>query len=165
MKTLIILRHAKSDWFTDSVTDFDRPLNRKGMKDGRKVGVILAEKELVPQIVLCSSAARTKATLDLVLSSFEEHDSDCGVEPEYLDAIYQADPHTLRQIVSEQVDNLDCTMLVAHNPGCEMLVQQLTGQHVELRPAYVAILTINTKSWHDAILSHGQWSLAEILRP
>ena len=66
MKTLLILRHAKSSWKEARLTDHDRPLNKRGHRDAPKMGRLLRDKELVPQMIISSTAKRTRKTVKLV---------------------------------------------------------------------------------------------------
>lgn len=123
MKTLLLLRHAKSSWENPSVGDFDRPLNERGRKAAPKVGRFLVESELVPDRVVCSPAQRTRETWTAVQSEL-----DGPREATFDQAIYLGAPDTLLEIAKSQPDDADTVMLIGHNPGVEALAGWLAGE-------------------------------------
>lgn len=165
MKTLIILRHAKSDWSSDDIADFDRPLNQKGRKDAPSIGRLLAHKQITPQRVLCSTSLRTRQTWELVLSAMERERKVDKFPVDYLEEIYQADLKTLIESITEQSDTFSCLLIVAHNPGCELLLHHLTNVHQEMKPGNAAILSFNGDSWYEGLASGVTWSSVDFLTP
>src|ERR1700682_1700292 len=112
MKTLLLLRHAKSSWKDDAVKDFDRPLNQRGLKAAPSVGRRMRKRKLEPDLVLSSPAERARQTTELVLESG-------GLETElrYDERIYEATGARLFEIVAQIEDDANIAMLVGHNPG------------------------------------------------
>lgn len=116
MKTLTLLRHAKSDW-TDAVSrDFDRPLNERGQRAARTMGAFMAAQGLMFDRVLASPAVRVVATLDAVA-----HGLGRPLPRTYEPAIYLAPASTLLDLVRETGPSVDRLLLVGHNPGLEEL--------------------------------------------
>ena len=113
---LILLRHAKSDWHSGARTDFDRPLNHRGRRNAPKVGRWLHSQNLNPEVVFCSSAARTRETLDLVSTELDLSDA----EIHYTDDLYHASVNEIVEIAEQQLAEHGNVMLVGHNPGFEM---------------------------------------------
>ena len=68
MKTLYLLRHAKSSWDDSRVSDFDRPLNNRGRREAEKIAEYMKENKYIPEYIICSTAKRTRETLDLILN-------------------------------------------------------------------------------------------------
>lgn len=110
-KSLILMRHLKSDWDDAGLTDHQRPLSERGRSDGPIIRDALFARCPPPQMVLCSTARRTRETLAAVADLFP------GAEIVYDDAIYEATTAALMQITSRISDIVDCAMIIGHNPG------------------------------------------------
>lgn len=115
---LILLRHAKSSWTDPLQSDHERPLNARGVKSAAAIGDWLRAKGHLPTQILCSSAARTRETCDLI--RFE------SVPTEFSDALYLASEGVLSRII-EQAHDAECLMVIGHNPGLGALALQLAG--------------------------------------
>ena len=94
MKTLYVLRHAKSDWGVEGLRDFDRPLNHRGRKAAKAVGSEMADRGIRPDLVICSPAVRAKETLERLLDGYGP---DLAVTEDR--RIYEASTGTLIEIV------------------------------------------------------------------
>jgi phosphohistidine phosphatase len=158
MKTLYILRHAKSSWSQPDLADFDRPLNERGNEAAPFMGELMATRGYHPSIIISSPAARARRTADLVKASG-------GLEADLLfdDRIYEASPQSLRQVVSELDDRHSSAMLVGHNPGMEGFIRYLSGDVEAMPTAALAILTLNIDSWKSVNDSCG--TLQAVHRP
>ena len=130
MKTLILIRHAKSDWSNPSLKDFDRPLNKRGLRDAPKMGKLLKKKNLLPDKVYVSTAVRTIDTLRLIGIELELSFEDIVRE----EKIYEADVSTLLTIIEGFSDQDQCIYLIGHNPGMTYLTNYLTGELVDNVP-------------------------------
>lgn len=159
MKSLVILRHAKSDWDTDAATDFERPLNTKGLKDAPKIGAQLATLVVDINKILCSPAIRTTQTWQLVNEQLKNHEHD----EIFIEEIYEADLDTLLAVISAHAADADVLMLVGHNPGCQMLATHLCGNMEEIKPGTALIMVNDADSWQQALIS--RWQLSHFLRP
>ena len=122
MKTLFLLRHAKSSWDVAGVNDIDRPLNPRGRRAAAKIAEHLRSRE-PPALVLCSSARRTRETLDGVAASLGE-----TTEQLVEDALYAASAGELLDRVRRVGDDVPSVMLIAHNPGIQDLATGLAGR-------------------------------------
>ncbi len=120
MKRLSLLRHAKSSWGDPGQRDFDRPLNARGREAAPVMGAYMAKNDLVPDLVLCSTAARTRETLALLLPRLR-------AEPlvEFRDDFYLADPGTMMAAIPQAEPSIAHILIIAHNPGLEMLAMRL----------------------------------------
>ena len=122
-KRLILLRHAKSAWDNPSVADFERPLSNRGRKAAPVVGAYLARRNLVPGLVLASSARRAAETLDLVSAGWQTKPT-----VRKLKSFYLAMPREMLRRVQAVGKEPDCVMLVGHNPGIADLANWLCSQ-------------------------------------
>lgn len=130
-RTLILLRHAKADWPV-GVPDHERPLAARGVKDAPQTGAWLVTGGRVPDLVLCSTASRTRQTYRLVAAAF-------GTQPEvsFLDAIYDASAGELLEFVRAAPDVARTVLLVGHCPGVQRLALALAD---DTRPDLVSRL-------------------------
>ena len=99
-RTLYLLRHAKSSWKDASLRDFDRPLKGRGRDAAKQIGKRLADEKPLPVLVVCSSAARTRETAEIVLKH-----SNLKVDVNFVQRIYEASLRDLLQVVSEIPDD------------------------------------------------------------
>jgi phosphohistidine phosphatase len=165
MKTLILMRHAKSAWDDPRQKDIDRPLNGRGRKAAPRMGAWLAGEGYRPDVVLCSAARRARETLDLVKESLP-----AGVTVEHLRALYMVAPREmLAEIGKAPASTL---MLVGHNPGLGSLASLLAGSgdakalgnlHGKFPTASIAVLGFNVGRWSD--LAPGSGRLLAFQRP
>lgn len=142
MKTLLIMRHAKSSWSNSGLSDFERPLNARGKKDAPSMGDLLKAESLTPDLIISSTAKRAATTAELVAISCEyEH------EIQYEDEFYHADPETYIETLQSLKTDPNCVMVVGHNPGMEMLVEELTGERESFTTANIAHVQLPIDSW------------------
>ena len=167
MKTLTLLRHAKSSWDDQAVGDFDRPLNKRGHRAAHIIGRELKARGLAFDQVIASPAARVVETLDDV-----EEGYGSPIRPVFDRRLYLATAATLLAIVHEADDAADRLLLVGHNPGFEALALLLThddgnGLRTELAAKYptatVAEIALPIDHWQDAAAGSGE--LACFIRP
>jgi phosphohistidine phosphatase len=145
VKTLLILRHAKSSWDDASLDDRDRPLNPRGRRDAPRMGELLRRERLIPDVIITSDAVRAHTTAvaaaepagytrEIVLDSLLYHAS-----PEDVIAVLQAVPDQSARTV----------MIVGHNPGLEDLVEQLTGEPHDLPTAALVQVALPIDAWRE----------------
>ncbi len=154
MKELLIMRHAKSSWDLPYSTDFDRPLSKRGQKAAPRMGEFLAERDLLPDLIVSSPAARAKETAELFIEA-----ADYDGEIEFESGIYHAYADDLVTVVQSLPDEMDRVMLVGHNPGFETLVEQLCGGAVRMPTAAIAYIWLSAASWREVEAGTGelQW--------
>ena len=159
MKTLLLMRHTKSSWKDAELADHERPLNKRGKKDAPFMGELLAEKELLPQIILGSTALRIHQTVEgLVLgSSYTD-------EIVFLDSFYLAEPDAYLSELRTLPDTIERAMVIGHNPGLEGLLQLLSGRIESLSTGSVAYLSLPVQSWAN-LNGETEGELVELLRP
>jgi phosphohistidine phosphatase len=121
MRRLGILRHAKSDWGDPGLDDHNRPLNERGWKAARRIGGELKQRRITFDLVLASTAARARETIDGVQETY-----DLKAPIEFEPRIYLASEDTLLELVLGLSDNVHSALFVGHNPGLQRLVLDLT---------------------------------------
>src|SRR5947199_1916614 len=112
LKTLLLLRHAKSSWDDPGLADHDRPLAPRGRKASKLIGAHLRSEQIGVSLVLCSSARRARQTLDLVAPSGE-----VSIEPD----LYEASARQLLERLRTVPEQADAVMLIGHNPAIQEL--------------------------------------------
>jgi len=159
MKTLLLLRHAKSSWDDANLLDHDRPLNKRGQRDAPRMGEVLREENLLPDLVLSSDALRASQTIELVMEA-----SDYQSEIRFSRDLYAAGPLACLEALAGIEDDYSCVMLVGHNPGLEELLALLCGQNESLPTAALAQLRLPIEQWSD-LKNKTRGELVEIWRP
>lgn len=144
MKTLLILRHAKSSWGNAMLTDYERPLNKRGKIDAPRMGKLLREQDLVPDLIITSSAERALATAEAVAlaSGYEQ-------EIQTTRSFYHADPEPYIEALQKLDDSCERVMVVGHNPGMEELVEALTGLWERMPTAALAQIALPINHWRE----------------
>lgn len=150
MKTLFVLRHAKSSWDSPELSDFERPLNERGEEAAPFMGELMKEKNLAPDLIVSSPAERAKQTATLVKNSAE-----FDAEIRFNERIYEASPLTLIHIISEFDDKFDSAMIVGHNPGLESLVRILSGERHRMPTAALALIELDIENWSEIAANSG----------
>jgi len=125
------------------LSDFERPLKRRGREAAQLVGERLAQEKLKNPVLICSPAVRTRETAELVLKS-----SKLRVEERWDQRIYEASLRDLLQVVSEIPDDKKVAILIGHNPGFEELLAFLTGESRRMPTAALAKIMFDV-SWKD----------------
>ncbi len=161
MKTLLILRHAKSSWKFPDLSDHDRPLNRQGKRDAPRMGKTLKERGLVPDLVISSTATRAKDTA----SAVAKHSGYKGKRIRF-ESLYAAEPGAYLAVLRELTDNYQRVLIVGHNPGVEELIELLTGEIHMVPTCTLAQIEFDIEKWSDTLhrlTDRGR--LVEILKP
>lgn len=171
MKTLYLLRHAKSAWDDAGVADHDRPLSARGEHAATRVGRYLDDRGVRPELILCSTARRAADTLDLVLAEIGR-DAPSAIPVERERGLYLCGPRVLLGRIRDVPDSVHTLMLVAHNPDLHHLATSLV---VEGEPQVRAHLTekfptgacaaivFDVARWRD--VAPGTGRLADFVRP
>ena len=154
-RRLILMRHAKSDW--PDVPDHDRPLAKRGRKDAPVVGRWLRDHGYLPEVVVCSTARRTRQTWELVAPELDGSPS-VHFEPR----AYAASPLTLLYLARELPDRYRAALLIGHNPGIEDLANSLAAAELRFPTAAVAVFEF-AGDW--ASLAPGQARLLDSTTP
>ena len=158
MKTLFVLRHAKSSWENPDWSDFERPLNSRGLDAARFIGELIYERALQPQIIVSSPAKRAKQTAILV-----KEIAEVSKPVKFDERIYEASPHALFNLIREFDEKWESVLIVGHNPGFENLVRMLTTEAVSMPTAALARINLDIENWHD--LETNSNELEFLIRP
>ncbi len=147
-KTLYLVRHAKSDWNTGD-SDFDRPLNKRGLRDAPEMGDRLKARGDLPELIICSTAKRAQQTLKAL---------NLGVANVIHESrIYEASTGDLLEIVQKLDDSVETAMLIGHNPSMTWLASMLSGVRIEGMPTCsVATILLDANHWKSAGADNGQ---------
>jgi phosphohistidine phosphatase len=150
MKTLLILRHAKSSWSNASLSDHDRPLKTRGKRDAPRIGRLLREEELVPDLIISSTARRALDTAEAVADA-----SGFGGQIEATRTFYHADPETYIDRIRQLPGEIERVLLVGHNPGMEALLTELTAVYERMPTAALAHVELPIREWAEITLDSG----------
>jgi phosphohistidine phosphatase len=144
MKSLLLLRHAKSSWSDPGLADIDRPLNKRGKRDAPRMGTWMREMDLVPDLILSSPAKRARRTAEAVCDA-----SGFNGGIEVVRDFYPGDPETFIEFLATIPEEVARVMIVAHNPGLEELVDELCGESVRLPTAALVQISLPLDSWQE----------------
>ena len=146
MKTLYLVRHAKSSWNNANLSDHDRPLNNRGERDVPVMGQRLRGRQPQPQMIICSSAVRAETTATLLAETIGYPLANLNIDSR----LYAAEPKNVVSIIEELNDTIECALLVGHNPTFTDLVNALGRCEIEnMQTCSIAVLTFPTKSWSE----------------
>lgn len=152
MKTLILVRHAKSSWASPELSDFDRPLNARGEKSAAMMSDRLNELENLPQMIVCSTAKRAMQTADILRNNKHLERADLRLE----DRIYEAGTTPLLQLATGFDDAHSSVMMIGHNPGFTHLLNNLQTRFIDNMPTCsIAEVALHIDHWADAARTTG----------
>jgi len=164
--TLILMRHAKSDWDTGAGSDFDRPLSRRGIRDAGLMGQWLNKTAQLPELVIASPALRARQTVECLSET-------AGLEVEktvWEKSIYNSGMRNLLDIAKQYFDRYQTLMLVGHNPAMEELLHYLSDTDVPataagkiMTTANIALFSLNRDD--EDYLQAGSGTLLAFARP
>lgn len=163
LKSLFLMRHAKSSWSSDASDDFSRPLNERGMRDAKRVAELFQARDWHPERIVYSAAKRTTITAECLGKTFSQAKEVVSSEQLYLAGL----DHLL-SVVSETPENVTQLLLIGHNPGMEQLLRYLCPE-VEYQDNGKLLTTANVvhiglpDRWSEASREKGR--LLEHLRP
>lgn len=151
MKKLFLIRHAKSSWDDPSLTDFNRPLNERGMRDAPRMARILAQAHPEIDLVVHSPAKRATETAQIFINTMDNPQLEVLAMTE----IYDASLNTLKGIVNNLDDQYSNVVLVGHNPGFSALLNYFSDQIYDMPTCSIAEIMFDQESWKDCIGSGG----------
>jgi phosphohistidine phosphatase len=149
MKTLLLARHAKSDWGLHGLSDHDRPLNGRGRRDAPAMAARLRDEGTEVQRIVSSTAGRARSTADEYAAAF-------GIRVIEEEALYAASARTILAVAAALPDEVEAAMLIGHNPGMTDAVAELTGAFVEFPTCAVAECAVDIGSWAELIEGSGR---------
>ena len=149
-KTLYLLRHAKSSWDDDGLPDHDRALSPRGVRAARRIAAHMARVEVRPELVLCSSATRTRQTLEALMAALDG--SHVSIEPD----LYGASAQELFDRIRAVPDGVSAVLVIGHNPGVQDLAcalahkgdPKVAARMAEKFPTCgLAAISVRCRSW------------------
>ena len=154
MKTLYLLRHAKSSWSFDELSDQERPLNDRGRDDAPLMGQALAKRRICPDLVVSSPAVRAMSTAVLVAREMQYAHDKIVVEP----GIYGADVDDLLAIIHNLPDVAGAVLLVGHNPTITETANELSPSAInEMPTAAVVCLRFDCDKWAEVSKANAEF--------
>ena len=159
MPTLLLMRHAKSDWDTDYDADQDRPLNKRGVRSARLMGRLVAGLDMVPDLAVSSDALRARATVELAAEA-----GGWGCPLEFESGLYGSGPDAVLSLAAA-LPPVGSVMLVGHQPTWSLLVQRLTGARAELKTASIAAIDLTIDDWSELEQAQGMLTALHNPRP
>lgn len=154
MKTLILMRHAKSSWQDPDLDDVDRPLAKRGKRDAPVMGERLAERGIHPDLILTSPAKRARKTAQTVARALDYPKKKIT----HAEAIYEASEEHLLAVVQALDDDLDTVMLFGHNPGFTSFSYALTDVYIENIPTCgVVLIRFAVERWQKVTWGSGEF--------
>jgi phosphohistidine phosphatase len=168
MLTLALLRHAKSSWGDPGLDDFDRPLNSRGLKAAPVMGRTLRDLDIKPNLILCSTARRTRDTLALA-------GTECaldGTPVRFEDQLYLASPDVLLTHLKALPDTVTTVLLIGHNPGLHSLAlnllhsgdaKSIVALEEKFPTCALAVFTFPATRWTD--IGNGLGRLEHFITP
>ncbi len=164
MLRLILVRHAKSVWDDPGLTDFDRPLARRGLEAAAWIGDTLTKRGLIADRILCSTARRTRETLELALSRMPAN----GPQPDVVwsEAVYARRDETYLGLIAEQGGNAAVLMVVGHNSAAEETMALLVGEpdgSGSFPTGGIAVIDFEIADWGS--VEPGTGRLVHFMRP
>lgn len=147
MKTLLLLRHAKSSWKDDSLKDHERPLKKRGRKDAKKIAKVIEKNDLVPDLILSSTAVRAKETAEIVTKALEFNG-----KVKYSDELYMGEPQDFVDVLQKVDNKFESVLIVAHNPGLEAYLQIVDGEIEAVPTCGLGHLVLVIEDWKDLTL-------------
>lgn len=158
MKTIFLLRHAKSSWENTNSSDFDRPLNERGLKTAPLVGEKIREREFQIDAIVSSPANRAKQTAILIKKA-----ARIEREIEFDERIYEASPRRLLEVAAETNAETNSLLLIGHNPGLEGFIKLLTGETEAMPTAALAVIDLEIERWEQIKSDCGK--MRKLFRP
>ncbi len=159
MKTLLLMRHAKSSWDNDTLADHLRPLNRRGRAAATLIGRLIREHALLPDQILCSTSVRTRQTYDLLTE-----DWDNAVATKLLDELYHCPADGVPGILQHVTQDVGRVLLIGHNPGLSDFLAATVGFSETFPTAALAWLTVDLEQWSE-FSARSPMQLRKIWRP
>lgn len=144
MKTLYLIRHAKSDWSDPAQSDFNRPLNHRGEKNAPFMGKRLAHASVIPDLIVSSPALRARLTA-MAIADQVGYNTDTI---RYEESLYLADAETIEQIIRTLPDSVQTVFLVGHNPGLTLFAEAVSAHEVDNIPTCgIFAVTQESETW------------------
>jgi phosphohistidine phosphatase len=148
MKTLFLIRHAKSDWSIDGLADIDRPLNARGYNDAHKMSLLMCENKIKPDLIISSPAIRAISTALIFSRILNYNPSKIVMESQ----LYETSANTYSDVVSKISQTHQCVMLFGHNPIISDFASLLSPKFKnEMSTCGIVAIQKQVKNWNEFI--------------
>ncbi|HMQ00829.1 MAG TPA: histidine phosphatase family protein [Cyclobacteriaceae bacterium] len=153
MKTIFLVRHAKSSWDFPNLSDFDRPLNNRGLRNAPEMGARLKAKGVYPDAVISSPARRAQDTCRIICREIAFPESNI----EFNRNLYDGDEDDILDVIQKIPDNVDSVFIVTHNPGITFFVNEMVEEDIDNVPTCgIVAITFETNSWKELDFGQGE---------
>lgn len=159
MRTLILMRHAKSDWKQPGMADHDRPLNDRGREAAPLMAEQFAAQGLLADVILASTAARVRETVELLQERWSP-----AAEVIRSRGLYLASPREIASQIHSLHDSWSTVLVVGHNPGMHSLACSLAGEEFDFPTAAAAVFESEAENWQTP-LTPQNWRLRSFWKP
>lgn len=147
MKTLCLIRHAKSSWKNPELSDRERPLKKRGKKDARIMRDIMRDKDIYPDLIITSPAVRARTTAEMFAEAMEYGDRELQIEP----GLYFSGPEKMLEVIQGTDDLVKVLFVFGHNPDLTELANQLINTRIENVPTTgIVCIDLEIDHWMDA---------------
>jgi len=158
MKYLYLLRHAKSSWAYPELSDFERPLNKRGKHDAPLMASVMMKNKIIPDVILSSPATRAAMTAKTVVQILRIEEDRLI----FVNELYEASPSILLNIIGRMDNQFHKLLVVGHNPGLTSLANILSDHSVDNIPtAGLLGMRINTTQWDRVDEKSGKFLFLE----
>ena len=144
MKNLLLMRHGKSSWKDENLSDHERPLKKRGRKDSRLMALEIENRDIIPDLILASTAQRTRETVEVIMDTLFHN-----IELIYSDELYMGGPQDFINVLKQQAKDYNTIMIVAHNPGLAIFLDTYCEVFEDLPTAALGHLTLAIDDWKD----------------
>jgi phosphohistidine phosphatase len=146
MKTIYLVRHAKSSWKNPQLDDIDRPLNKRGKRDAPFMGKLLKEKGIRPDLMITSPAKRAYSTAEYFASEINYPLKEIQTNKD----LYDADADNILTLIKKTDDNIKSIMIFGHNPGLTNVQNFICKKHIDNIPTSAVVsLGLNVDHWNQ----------------
>lgn len=157
MKKLFIIRHAKSSWSDTTLDDINRPLNKRGLKDAPFMARLLNDKNIIPNLMICSPSLRTKLTLKFFMDEL-----NYDKEIIYKEEIYEAPMENIFEVVKNIDNSFETVFLFGHNPGLNEFVNFICNANIENIPTCgIVELEFDIDLWENISIKNSKFNCFE----
>lgn len=147
MKTLLLMRHGKSSWKDEDLPDHERPLKKRGRKDTKRIAKEILKHDLMPDLILSSTATRARETVEILTENLETQ-----IRVQFVETLYMGEPQDFIEVLKDLNNDDNIVMIVAHNPGLEAYLQIIDGEIESLPTAGLGYLLLALDDWKEISL-------------
>ena len=145
-KKLYVIRHAKSSWDYENISDIDRPLKLRGIRNAYEMARRLKIERNIPEILISSPANRALHTASIFINVFEQSYTKLKID----ERLYGNGPDTIKELINSQPPEINKLAIFGHNPDFSMIARQFSKKSIfELPTCGIAIFSYDCKDWKD----------------